>query len=489
MPQLLIELLAAGFTGTLRLQRARTTKSVRFQQGAPVASESNVPGEQLAALLRDAGTIDESAHDQVVAYAAEKNCKQQVALLALKLLDPKQLFLTLKDQIGACLISCIAWPDGQFEFEPGEAIASDVQMLRCDPYSLIQEGISTHWDPQRLLADLGPQLDRYAKQTPTYLAIAARFKLDAEVGRLATALDGSKTLGQAMGIRGSQPATLAAAWVLAAGGLLCFSDAPMPVASQLGEAEPAGPEIEIEVRKPVGGRAKPTASEKADTDAKSEDRRAKQDKKAAQVRAEIEQKLERLGELEHYAVLGVEADAEASAIRRAYLVAAKRYHPDALARMSLDDIKEQASQLFARISEAYEVLSDPDERQHYDDSLLDDGPEIDAAVLAQAETFYRKGEILLKMGDFRGALEYLQNAVQVWPDEVAYQSDLGWVYYKKQPQELEPARKHLGKALELDPEHALTLYRMSFTLRALGQESAAAEHLERAERFDPEVAS
>ena len=205
------------------------------------------------------------------------------------------------------------------------------------------------------------------------------------------------------------------------------------------------------------------------------------------MRKEIAQKLESLSELEHYAVLGVESDAERGAIKRAYLTAAKRYHPDALARLGLNDMKEQASKVFSRIAEANEILSDSEKRQHYDDSLLDDGSQIDAAVLAQAETFYRKGEILLGMGDFRGALEYLQNAVEVWPDENVYQSDLAWAYYKKRPSQPEEALLHLKKALELNPSDAVGHFRMGLVLRALGRADEADEHLELAKNLDPQV--
>ena len=56
---------------------------------------------------------------------------------------------------------------------------------------------------------------------------------------------------------------------------------------------------------------------------------------------------------------------------------------------------------------------------------------------------------MARMGDFRGALQFFENAVQLWPDESAYQSMLGWALYKKNPSEPEWAREHLGKALEM----------------------------------------
>jgi len=62
---------------------------------------------------------------------------------------------------------------------------------------------------------------------------------------------------------------------------------------------------------------------------------------------------------DYYELLGVARDAEAEEIRRAYRKLARRYHPDVN--------KEQgAEERFKEISEAYDVLSDPDKRARYD---------------------------------------------------------------------------------------------------------------------------
>ena len=108
---------------------------------------------------------------------------------------------------------------------------------------------------------------------------------------------------------------------------------------------------------------------------------------------------------------------------------------------------------------------------------------IDANRLANAENFYRKGEILMRQGNFRGAFEFLKPAVDLWPDECAYQSALGWTYYKKTPSEPEVARQHLERALTLDAEDGVTLFRLGVVLRALGQAEAGAAAHERASRL------
>lgn len=63
---------------------------------------------------------------------------------------------------------------------------------------------------------------------------------------------------------------------------------------------------------------------------------------------------------DYYEVLGVGRDADDAAIKKAYRVLAKKYHPD----MNPGDA--EAEKRFKEASEAYAVLSDPDKRRQYD---------------------------------------------------------------------------------------------------------------------------
>ena len=63
---------------------------------------------------------------------------------------------------------------------------------------------------------------------------------------------------------------------------------------------------------------------------------------------------------DYYEVLGVDKNADDAAIKKAYRVLAKKYHPD----MNPGD--EAAAEKFKEASEAYAVLSDADKRRKYD---------------------------------------------------------------------------------------------------------------------------
>ena len=72
---------------------------------------------------------------------------------------------------------------------------------------------------------------------------------------------------------------------------------------------------------------------------------------------------------DHYAALGLAANATLADIKRAFRQKASYYHPD---RNTAAD----AALRFREVQQAYDVLSDPERRQQYDDNrrrnLLDD---------------------------------------------------------------------------------------------------------------------
>ena len=66
------------------------------------------------------------------------------------------------------------------------------------------------------------------------------------------------------------------------------------------------------------------------------------------------------GYKDYFQVLGVERNADADAIKRSFRTLARKYHPD------VNPDNKEAEARFKEISEAYEVLSDPDKRRRYE---------------------------------------------------------------------------------------------------------------------------
>lgn len=67
-----------------------------------------------------------------------------------------------------------------------------------------------------------------------------------------------------------------------------------------------------------------------------------------------------LTQRDYYEILGINRQADAAAIKKAYRQLAKKYHPDTKA----DD--PHAEQMFKDVTEAYTILSDPEKKKLYD---------------------------------------------------------------------------------------------------------------------------
>lgn len=482
LPRLLLDLHRRAFDGVLALTRHRNEKRFSFERGAPILAESNLASETLGAQLVDKGALTRGDYDRVCRHMKEKGCREGVAMLALELLGPKDLFLALKDQVRRRMVDCFGWPDGRFRIEPGVSRGQDAQAFRCDPLALTQEGLETHWSIERMAQGMASHLDRFPVPVADFGKAVRRLKLAPDHAERLAALDGSRPLGAALGPAFGSPRILAALWILDALGTLDYHD---EATGQASSSNGFDGEVEIAVMEtstpPVD--SAPGAERKRGEGRSSADGGAT----AAALRGEIEKLRASLDELDHYRILGLEPDARPAVVKKAYFKAAKQYHPDTLARLGLEDLRQDASDVFARIAEAFEVLTDPVARKDYDARLRGELTETDAKRLAQAETSYRKGEILLRMGDFAGALEYLKPAVDIWPDEPVYRSALGWALYKQPKSDPAQARTHLTEAVRLGPDDATAHMRLGMVLRALGEAAEADRVVAVARSLQPDI--
>jgi tetratricopeptide (TPR) repeat protein len=475
-------LFRARFSGILRLHQDAVSRVVEMLEGKPARVRTGSAAESLCARLVRGGKLSSDDAARVSALASSKDIAEEKALITLRLLGPRDLFLAIRDHERALLLDCFAWSDGAFELDPRAAIAPEASAFAQDPVALAHAGVAAHWSAERALATLGNAASRFAVPGPGFEEARTALRGASGFDALTAALDGKTRLGMAANTA-ADPGAFAAAVVLDTLGVLSYHDEPQVRDTPVPEAPPPAeqctePVIEIVVSAGDEGRVVASATDAAPTPT------ASTQTEHEALRRTLLEKHAQLERLDYYALLGVPRNADTAAIRRAYVAAAKIYHPDALLRSGLEDLRTEANAVFARVSKAHSTLSDPAARREYDeagDGITDD----DVQRLASAEGSYRKGEILLRKGSFDDALRFLRPAVELCDDEPDYRSALGWALFKKSASEPDAARAELEQATKLDPKNATAHHRLSLVLRALGKGKEAAECLAKARALDP----
>ena len=87
----------------------------------------------------------------------------------------------------------------------------------------------------------------------------------------------------------------------------------------------------------------------------------------------------------YHEILGVAADADRKALRKAYFALSKELHPDRFFRRNVGPFGKRLERIFGKIVEAYELLSDPMARTEIERSLAAAGGNAPAAASVEPE--------------------------------------------------------------------------------------------------------
>jgi len=143
-----------------------------------------------------------------------------------------------------------------------------------------------------------------------------------------------------------------------------------------------------------------------------------------------------LDALSYYQLLGVTSDAPDDEISSVYYELVRVAHPDRHVREANEQRKRLMVLLYARMSEAYRVLSDPAQRQTYDQQLRSGAKRLSAhspkpplvdtrdPKTPKARELYEQAQQMIRDEDFRRARATLDLALQFEPDSRAIREAL-----------------------------------------------------------------
>lgn len=213
----------------------------------------------------------------------------------------------------------------------------------------------------------------------------------------------------------------------------------------------------------------------------------------------------------YYEVIELPPTAEAGEIKDAYYALARRYHPDRFHLKSGAKLHSQISSAFARITQAYETLINPEQRSIYDQTLersrqfSDAAPKPDETAevksveddefaptaaeteLGRAEYSFREGFGALQQRRISAAVAHLAVASRLAPNEARYRAYYGHAL-AGEPKTRKLAENEMQAALKLEPDNATFRIMLAELYFELKFHRRAQTELERALAIDPKNA-
>jgi curved DNA-binding protein CbpA len=196
---------------------------------------------------------------------------------------------------------------------------------------------------------------------------------------------------------------------------------------------------------------------------------------AETLRADIKRRAEDTN-ASYYEILGVPRDAPSTAIQSAFFQLAKTLHPDRLGP-DFADVRDLASRVFARLSEAHQVLADTRKRREYDERIQigaesgEDQEQVQRVL--RAATAYQKALVLLKRQNLEGAEQEAKQAAEGDPDQADYIALLSWIQSMKPNAELGLLLVKLDKAADMEENNLRVRWYRGQLLKRLGKDGRA----------------
>jgi CheY-like chemotaxis protein len=439
--ELLWRFMDRGASGAVYFQRGSLQKLLLLDLGRPVAIRSNSAAETLDRFLLEREQIDRAGFD-ALARARAKGDRNGRALVRLGLLSVEQVEAAIGAQAAAKVLEMFAWTAGEAWLnERIRQVSYASPLSRWTPESLLLRGVQ-HVPPRRVLgilstfesfgAELGDRvLDPRDAKLPSVAALLHALRRPARVGDLVQV----------------HAAALYGLWLM---GAVNFGLAPASGDDASTPSRSVSPAVEA-------GRA-----------------------------TELTESLERMRAQPYFQLLGVARDALPDVVEEAYAKLARRFGPE---RFASDPAAVQTvgAAIAALLATARDTLVDDTRREAYAAALLGgeaSGTDDQSQVVRKLT---QDGEALLAKREYAQALEKLEQACRLAPEDANAQVLYGWVHFvvHRAAGGERAATRSVERAIALDPESPKGYFYLAQIHKACARNPQAQRLLRKVLELDP----
>jgi curved DNA-binding protein CbpA len=428
-------------------------KRIYFKPGSLIFANSDVNDDRLGEFLIRTGSLSREQFELASKVMRETGHRFGKTLIEMGHMTEEQMLHHVHEQIEAIVYGLFRWEKGYYRFEETEdPVAEDIR-LSLSTADIILEGIRRIEDQEAIQRGLG-DVKGILRHSENPLLLYQKISLSAAEGFVLSRVDGVSTVADIASVSPlGDDETFRCVYGLVSAGVL---EIEPPGAGSPSRRRPV--EEAVELPKPEAEtlqREKPPRREEQRVLSPEEQR----------IRDDIVAKHAAMNGATHYELLGVTPASSEVEIKRAYYSMAKKYHPDRHHSPHLQDVHVLLEELFHRIIQSYELLSNPLERRRYDASLRTEAPrgEVTASAAGapslhpaapdpnerMAEARYREGKNYFAEGQYFDAIQSLRAALKLCPDKAPYHRQLAQALAKN-PHWRKDAEEHFLRAVELD---------------------------------------
>lgn len=190
LPEILVTIHRYKAPGTLECRRDEEAKCFYFDQGEIIFATSNLIRDSLGDKLLNEGKITREQYDESVQLLRLTGKRQGVILAEMSVIEPRDLFVALREQIQEIVWSVFAWERGQVTFTPGRDKQLEFVKINVPVTSAVLQGVRRIPDARSLIARLGPKTTVF-ERTPNPVG---EIKLSDDEQALLGLVDGRRIL-------------------------------------------------------------------------------------------------------------------------------------------------------------------------------------------------------------------------------------------------------------------------------------------------------
>lgn len=439
--------------GLLVVAAGQDVRRLFLLGGAPVAFDSDVPGEDFASHLERSGLMPPAEARRLAAMRGLGTWRLALQLaggpLGAEAFEP-----AWAGYVRTRAASLLRLREGQCAFYAGAEFRGGIDLAVLPALAPVLDGARRLMTARDFAAALKGLGKRFPHRTPEFAGDLPALGLDVEDVKFALQLNGHFTTRELLaGAPGELHRRWSLLWFLRLTGDVAFAPAALP-AGEVGVKAPAVAALPRRLKRLEPGLV-----------------------------AELREGALQVITGSYFHALGLGIGADTAEVERAYAERVQRFHPDSYPDRDLSGLEDLFLTVQERLGAARRVLGSPERRRAYLAHRVSRSGLRAADPVPEAEVELWRGHGAMLRGDWTAARRAFDLALALNPREPSYYPLAAWATWMAGPR---PARERgvaalalLKKALAMDPELARAHLVAAVVELKLGETARARARLER----------